>query len=106
MVVCTDFMDSEETRMLAMGLGIASEETNKICESNHGWKDRLQKILWAWLNGKGHPPKWELLVQVMRAPVVNTHFGAAAKAAVKIEQKYCVQSAKLDTLTADLEGEC
>ena len=88
--------------MFAVGLGISRKQIDEILTPAYGFKDEAQRILWAWLNGKGHPPKWELLVEVLRAPVVNGQWAAAA--ADRVEQKYCVSSTKHDTLTAG--GEC
>ena len=101
-VVSDEYLTKETLRMFAMGLGISQKEIDEIISTGPGWKHELQKILWAWLTGKGHPPKWELLVEVLRAPVMGGAWAAAA--ADRVEQKYCMSSAKHDTLTAG--GEC
>ena len=74
-VVCDGFIDPENCRLFAMGLGISLKEVDEIFGTGRGYRGVLRMILWAWLNGKGHPPKWERLVEVLRAPVMGGEVG-------------------------------
>ena len=71
-------------RIFGLGLGLPRSEVERIKKETGDYMDELQRILWAWLNGKGRPPKWEVLIEVLRAPAVGM-----ASAAAMLERKYC-----------------